>query len=263
MADRHNIAILAAAFMGNHLHIVADFPGPIEASVTGYLRTHAWKFNRRHSRIGHLFGGPFRSRVCRDAEQVRRFVAYAALNPCKHGIVKDPGAYRWTSHLDVLGDRRPLFPIARDRVLELFAPFDPDPIRGYLSYLAKWPATYDGSFDLKIDEAERVPKSRNAPPMTSVPVRPVVEPTTPTAAPFQSLAEISKSVSLRTGVSLQDIQSPSRLLSAVRARDLLCLAACTHNGHPQIEVARWIEKDPATVWKSIERARRLGLPVIA
>ena len=55
-------------------------------------------FNRRHHRVGHVFQGRFTSVLVEQERYLLELCRYVVLNPVRAGIVKHPGAYRWSSY---------------------------------------------------------------------------------------------------------------------------------------------------------------------
>ena len=53
-------------------------------------------FNRRHRRTGCLWDERFKSVLVEDGHAARVVAAYIDLNPVRAGIVRRPGAYRWS-----------------------------------------------------------------------------------------------------------------------------------------------------------------------
>jgi putative transposase len=60
-------------------------------------------FNRRHSRLGHLWEDRFKSVIVESGTAARTISAYIDLNPVRAGIVSDPAEYRWSSYGEALG----------------------------------------------------------------------------------------------------------------------------------------------------------------
>jgi len=95
---------LAATLMPDHLHVIT--PGEPEAgraTLQGILAQHRG-----------MHGSPGRGRgpgrwtipppsVIPDVRHLGRQVRYVSLNPCRAGLVRDPLAWLWSTHRDVVG----------------------------------------------------------------------------------------------------------------------------------------------------------------
>jgi REP element-mobilizing transposase RayT len=59
--ERHRVQVCAECRMGNHFHVVVRTPEANISEFMGYLNgVFAQSSNRRHKRIGHLFGDRFK-----------------------------------------------------------------------------------------------------------------------------------------------------------------------------------------------------------
>jgi putative transposase len=92
-------ALHAYVLMSNHVHLLVtprDERGPARM-MQAIGRRYVRYFNEHQGRTGTLWEGRFRSTLI-DSE--RYFLAcsrYVELNPVRAGIVRDPGAYPWSS----------------------------------------------------------------------------------------------------------------------------------------------------------------------
>jgi len=100
---------LAWALIPNHFHLLlrsgscglANF---MRRLLTGYAIT----FNKRHSRVGHLFQNRYKSIVCEEDTYLLELVRYIHLNPLRARIVKNMDEldrYPWSGHSVVIGNR--------------------------------------------------------------------------------------------------------------------------------------------------------------
>jgi len=91
----------------------------------------AMKFNRKYSRKGHLFGGPYRQAVCLDDTYLIAASLYIHMNPVRAGLVTDPRKYRWSS-INVFQGRRSLRSFVNaDFVLRLLGSHSQEQTRAY------------------------------------------------------------------------------------------------------------------------------------
>jgi putative transposase len=62
------------------------------------LGGHAFEFNRRHDRFGHLYAGRYAASGVDSDAYVLELCAYIVLNPVRAGIVAEPGEWTWSSY---------------------------------------------------------------------------------------------------------------------------------------------------------------------
>jgi len=99
----HNAEILAWCLMDNHTHLLmkADLPDLSEAMrITN--SAYAMYFNKRHSRVGHLMQGRFKSEPVNSDEYLLTVVRYIHQNPEKAKIAKTKN-YSWSSYQEYVG----------------------------------------------------------------------------------------------------------------------------------------------------------------
>ena len=122
---------LAYCLMKNHVHLLLEtVPPQLGAGMRDLHGRYAQHFNRRHRRIGHLFGGRFGAVRIEDDAQLWMTVAYIARNPVDAGYCRAADEWRWSSHgasttqtADPCTDR--------PRLLEYFAAYGGPPEERY------------------------------------------------------------------------------------------------------------------------------------
>ena len=80
----------AYCLMTNHFHQVLETPqANLALGMQWLLGTYTQRFNRRHQRWGHLFGGRYKGQPIdgRSPGYLRRACDYVHLNPVRAGIV--------------------------------------------------------------------------------------------------------------------------------------------------------------------------------
>ncbi len=115
-----------------HVHLlVSPKKGDLSEAMRDLFSAVAMKFNRKYSRKGHLFGGPYRQAVCLDDTYLLAASLYIHMNPVRAGLVKDPRRYRWSS-INVFQDRRSLRSFVNaDFVLRLLGSHPQEQMRVY------------------------------------------------------------------------------------------------------------------------------------
>jgi putative transposase len=97
--ERCNWIIHDYALMDNHFHLVIETPeGNLSKGMQRLEGTYAQRFNKRHDRCGHLFGGRFKSKLVEKESYLLELSRYVALNPVVAGMVDRPEDYAWSSY---------------------------------------------------------------------------------------------------------------------------------------------------------------------
>lgn len=103
MAGRTGIRVHAYALMGNHYHLVIETPrANLVDGMKWFQNTYTRRFNVKHGRWGHLFGGRYKAIVVQhqEGDYYRQLVDYVHLNPVRAGMIgKGEGfdSMPWTS----------------------------------------------------------------------------------------------------------------------------------------------------------------------
>lgn len=101
-ALRSGLRVYAWALMSNHL-LVETGRVALSKIMQGLQQSYALYFNREYGLVGHLFQGRYKAIVCDRDSYLLELVRYIHLNPIRSKMVKDPAAYRWSSHRAYLG----------------------------------------------------------------------------------------------------------------------------------------------------------------
>ena len=99
--------IYAWSLMTNHAHLLLR-SGPLGLSqfMRRLLTGYAIGYNRRHSRIGHVFHNRYKSIVCDEDSYFRELIRYIHLNPLRAKLVKDISelnGFPWSGHAVLMG----------------------------------------------------------------------------------------------------------------------------------------------------------------
>ncbi len=91
--------LYAYCLMDNHYHLLLETPEPnLGRGMRRLNGVYTQAFNRRHSLVGHVLQGRYKSiLVDRDA-YLLELCRYVVLNPVRAGIVDNPAAWRWSSY---------------------------------------------------------------------------------------------------------------------------------------------------------------------
>lgn len=102
--ERFRVACHGYCLMGNHYHLLLE---PFREGLSGAMRhlngRFAQGFNRRRGRIGHVFGGRFKSLLVDREVYFLELLRYLALNPVRTGVAGRPEDWAWSSHRALAG----------------------------------------------------------------------------------------------------------------------------------------------------------------
>jgi REP element-mobilizing transposase RayT len=100
----HGLTILAWCLMPNHYHLVVRAGElPLWRTMRLVQGRFARAFNRRRRLFGPFWQGRYKARLVEDPVYLMQAIAYVHLNSVAGRMVKDPGAYRWSGHRQLLG----------------------------------------------------------------------------------------------------------------------------------------------------------------
>jgi REP element-mobilizing transposase RayT len=116
-------AIYAWSLMINHAHLlVRSGPHGLSQFMRRLLTGYAINYNRRHSRIGHVFHNRYKSIVCDEDSYFPVLIRYIHLNPVRVRHVKDVSElnrFPWSGHAVLMGNVKHAWQ-DRDYVLSWF-----------------------------------------------------------------------------------------------------------------------------------------------
>ena len=118
---RYSAAIHCYCLMDNHYHLMIETPEGNLSQIMRHINgAYTSYFNAKHSRVGHLFQGRYRS-VLVDADAYCLTLSrYIHLNPVKEGLSLSPSGYEWSSYRNFLSGQIPVGWLHTDFLLSLF-----------------------------------------------------------------------------------------------------------------------------------------------
>lgn len=104
MSRRYGFLISTYVLMTNHFHLVLKTSQANLSQGMKWLNgTYASWYNRRHRKVGHLFGERYKGIHVQTEEYMRRLARYVILNPVRAKIASTPEEYRWSSYRATAG----------------------------------------------------------------------------------------------------------------------------------------------------------------
>ncbi len=133
--ERYGFILYAFTLMPNHLHLLLEAGlEPLSRIMQGILQSHTQWFNSKHTTVGHLFQGRYKSILCDKDSYLLALVRYQHLNCVRAGLVSDPSRYRWSSHRIYLGLEKSDL-VDTEFVLSLFSKNSKRAIKIYHRYI--------------------------------------------------------------------------------------------------------------------------------
>jgi REP element-mobilizing transposase RayT len=103
-AERYAVDVFLDCQLGNHYHLIVRTPRANLPAFQRYLNGGFAQYsNRRHRRIGHLFGERYKPVLVDDGLYLRVVLAYVALNPVEAGLVKEAAEWQWSGYRASIG----------------------------------------------------------------------------------------------------------------------------------------------------------------
>ncbi len=289
-ADRHRLERLlvdgvarfghrvhAYCWMTNHLHLclqVGTVPLSNIMQNLAFRYTRGW--NRRYSRVGHLFQGRYRALLAADDSYLLTLVRYIHRNPLEAGLASDAAAWPWSSHGAYVGRQRPPVWLTTRDVLARLAPDPALAARQMMAWIAEAPTDPAAQATIAAHEealtagaiaigppcgARRsdatLPWQIGAPP--AQPFRPLPRDHRRQAlglAPAAPSPDVIVAAAARAALAPHaDVVSPSRLAGAVMARGLAAVFALELSAATLTDMARHLRRDTASLSRAAANAR--------
>jgi len=261
VVERDELTVFAWCLMGNHYHLAVRVGRvSLDRPMRSLQQRVARGVNMRRGVYGPLWQGRYRARLVSDERYFHRLLAYIHLNPVTAGLVKDPGEYRWSGHLEILGKVKETI-VNGDEVLALFGRTRGAARRAYGRRLR-------GALEEEwIGEAPgwlpwwRVGRPRREEEDLQAKVRREQEnawrePVERFEIAADAFVERGAEV---MGVSLEELRGRFRSPRVVEAREVLSIVGVERYGLKVKDLSRELAKSPATISKAISRALRRRL----
>ena len=94
----------AFCLMTNHFHLLCETPlGKLGRWMHQLLSTYSRTFNRRHSRVGHLWQARYKAILVEPGEHFLDSSGYIHLNPVRAAMVRCAEEHVWSSYRNCMG----------------------------------------------------------------------------------------------------------------------------------------------------------------
>ena len=107
-SQRWKVSLFSYIITSNHVHLLLTAPKLEELSgfmghVSGGMSHY---YNRRKKRLGSFWEGRYRTTLIQDGSHLSRCMFYIAMNMVRAGVVDHPSEWGWSSHNELLGQRK-------------------------------------------------------------------------------------------------------------------------------------------------------------
>jgi putative transposase len=122
---------LTYCLMSNHMHLLIETPKPnLQHGMQRFHGEYAQRFNRRHTRSGHVFQGRYKAVPVESDAQLFAAVRYIVNNPVEAGLCDAPETWPWSSHGATLAGTAPRW-LDTGRLLSYVAAYGGSPRSQY------------------------------------------------------------------------------------------------------------------------------------
>ena len=226
--------LYAFCLMPNHFHLALKLAHiELERIMQALQYRYASSFNRRWTRVGHLFQGRYKAKLCRTDSYLIQLVSYIHYNPVAGGLVARPQDWPWSSHAEFLNGKgrvNSAFP------LSLLGSSRADAVAEYLARMEQPSLELDLDGDVQDREAET------------------------SATPPVELEALATIVAQETGLPLERIRGLERTPVLGEARRRLAHLALNAGHRPGV-IAAYLGRSPSALSKFLSyHATSISLP---
>ncbi len=123
VCQRFGWIVHAYCLMSNHYHLLVETPlANLSQGMRQLNGVYTQLFNRRNSKVGHVFQGRFKAIVVDKEGYLLELARYIVLNPVRAGMVADAKDWPWSSYGAMVGSIDAPDWLATDALLAQFAP---------------------------------------------------------------------------------------------------------------------------------------------
>ncbi len=249
--EKFGFRLLAYCLMDNHAHLVIEAGlNPLSRVMAGLQSSYTQYFNRRHSRVGHLFQGRYKAFLVERDVYALALLRYVHANPVEAGMVESPARYRWSSDQWYRSGRGPEW-IDLDRVLPMLGSRRSVAVRRYRRLMREEvedPYEEAPAFAqaVKGDEkfADKILRSAGEPPVLRRGL---------------TVERVAREAGLLEGVGLESMRGLSRGHRVSRARLMVAWAGRQVGGISVARTARYFVRDTSTLARGLERLNQAAL----
>jgi putative transposase len=248
---RFGYRVHAFCLMTNHVHLALQAgETPLSVGMQNLSFRYTRHINKTQGRVGHVFQGRYKAILVDQDAYGLALVRYIHLNPVRANMVRDPGAYRWSSQRAYLGRER-LSWLSTEWVLAQFATRLPTARSRFAAFVAAGKEEghssvyYGGETDNRVVGEDDFVKAATKRPSRSG--------KTPT------LRALIDYVCRLQGLDSKGLIAPGRVRQAAQARTLIAWLAVQSRAATLEEIARRFNRSPSTFSHLVTRLEKRSL----
>ena len=236
----HNWICHAYCLMSNHYHLLIE---TVDANMACGMRDlngiYSKRFNKVHSRVGHLFQGRYDARLIERDPYLLEVVRYIVLNPVRAHLTRSPAEWLWSSYRATIGkDEKPIW-LWTDWTLGLFSKDSRRAQASYAKFVLEGIGTqspYSGVQNEHILGSDQF-------------IHEIWE----KFGTIDDIKEYPREERVIGRLALEDIFSEDQI--KIERDEAICLARM-RCGYQLSEIARYLKIDPSTVGKVIKNLNK-------
>jgi len=232
VTERFHWICHAYCLMNNHYHLVIETPdGNLSKGMRQLNGVYTQAFNKRHSRVGHVFRGRFKAILVQKDSHFLEVCRYVVLNPVRAKTISHPRQWKWSSYRATAGMVQAHGCLTVDEILSHFGQRKAITHEKYCEFVQ---AGIDSPSIWADLEAQSL-----------LGVEGFAEGLRHLVTEKQQLREIPKGQRFVGRPTLEKLFSRRRLGKA--SRDQLIAEAATHYGYSQMELASFLDLHYSTI----------------
>jgi hypothetical protein len=216
---------------------------PLSKIMQGLQFTYTGYFNKKNSKVGHLFQGRYKAIICDRQTYLLELMRYLHLNPGRMRRPMDPWRYRWSSHRAYVG-KDSLVKVETAVVLGELAKSVGQARLAYLRFMAEGKGSGHQSDYYDVRDQRFLGDERF---VEQIDERIRADREIEVAGPRANFSELLRLTAEACGVSEKELVQAGRQRRWVRARSMLVYLGREWGRVSVKELGRRLHRDPSVI----------------